>query len=224
MSVQKQDHPSIKVAIPGVSGVGKSTLFEKLIRRENAKWIFLYDHKDGDLARRFKVRPCFDVESLNAATEAGGVVIYNPGKEFPGAPAEGFEFFCRYVWAVKSVLKGKKIFGSDELDALVDERSKPDALCVILDQGRTFQIDCFFIAQAMNAVHNQVRKQFTEIFAMRQGDDNGIAWLDGKFPKGIDWENLPCGVFHYKNLLTGHYEKGGKPFIPKNASRDLRGL
>lgn len=227
MSVQKQDHPSIKVAIPGVSGVGKSTLFERLIRREHAKWIFLYDHKDGDLARRFKVRACFDLADLNAATARGGFVIFNPRKEFPGQPEAGFLFFCRYVWAVKSVLRGKKIFGSDELDSLIDDGDARDALCLILDQGRTFQIDCLFICQAMNAIHNQVRKQFTEIFAFRQGDKNATIWLVGKdqnFFQEHDLLTLKNGCWKYKNLLTGQTASGGKPFTPKNAGRDLRGL
>lgn len=222
MSVQKQNHPSIKVAIPGVSGVGKSTLFEKLILREKAKWIFVFDHKDGDLARRFGVRPCSTIDELEAATARGGFVIYQPGKMFEGEPEKGFEFFTKWVWPVAKILPGKKILASDELDNLLDEH-RP--LCVILDQGRTFQIDCFFICQSMNALHNQVRKQFTEIFAFRQGDGNGTIWLEGK---GCGTEkqllNLKNGEWIYKNLNTGFLKKGGTAFEPKNASRNLSGL
>jgi len=224
MSVQKQDHPSIKIAIAGVSGVGKSTLFEKLVRRHNAKWIFLFDHKDADLARRFDVRACFDLDQLNAAVERGGLVIFNPAKNFPGKPEDGFAWFCRYVWAVKSVLRGKKVFGSDELDGLVDVRSEPDDLCKILDQGRTFQLDCLFICQSMNGIHNQVRKQFTEIFSFRQGDKNGTDFLEGKGFDKAELLSLSNGCWLYKNTNTGKSSKGGKAFEPKNAERDLRGL
>ena len=225
MSAQKQDHPSIKIAIVGTSGAGKSTLFEKLIRRENARWVFLYDHKDGDLARRFRVKACFDGEQVFAAIERGDpVVIYNPSKEFPGKPELGFEFFCELLWSLKSALRGKKVWGCDELDALVDARCEPEPMCKILDQGRTFQFDGIFIAQSMNGIHNQVRKQFTEIFALMQGDKNGLAWL---LERGFDLGELNAltyGEWLYKNRLTGESEKGGTAFVPKNAKRDLRGL
>jgi hypothetical protein len=224
MSVQKQDHPSTKVLITAASGAGKSTLFEKLIRREKAKWIFLYDHKDGDLARRFEVKACRTVEELEIAVVRGGISIFNPGELFPGKPDEGFLFFCEWIWAVKNYLKGKKIFGADELDALVDTHSKPDALCVILDQGRTFQIDCFFICQATNSIHNQVRKQITEIFVMMQDEKNGLAWLEEKGFSTDEIKSLKHGEWLYKNKNTGQSERGGKSFVPKNSSRDLRGL
>lgn len=227
MSVQKQDHPSVKAIITGISGVGKSTLFERLIRRENARWVFLFDHKDGDLSRRFKVRPCFDADGLATATEQGEIVIFNPAKMFAGNSEAGFEWFCHWLWLAKSVLRGKKIFGSDELDSLVDERSKPGALCKILDQGRTFQIDCVFICQSMNAIHNQVRKQFTEIFAFRQGDANGTGWLADKDREWFAPEKLMTlqnGLWLQKNLSTGSTFAGGTAFAPKNSARDLRGL
>lgn len=224
MSVQKQDHPSIKVAVTGVSGTGKTTLWEKLIRREKAKWIFLYDHKEGDLARRFGVRPCYTEDEILAATVRGGLVIYNPSRDWPGKRDQGFLYFSELVYAMCRKLKGKKIFGTDELDALVDNRCEPDTLCEMLDEGRTFQIDCFFIAQSMNGIHNQVRKQITEIFAMRQGDENGCKYLIEKGFIEEELMSLKNGLWIYKNLNTGELVKGGKSFEPKNANRNLQGL
>lgn len=221
MSVQKQDAPSVKVAIPGVSGVGKSTLFEKLIRKEKARHIFVFDHKDGDLSRRFGAKPCYTPEELMDAVERGGFIIFNPGHMFPGEPEKGFAFFCEWVWAVGKLIKGKKIFCGDELDDLLDDR-KP--FCVILDQGRTFEFVCIFICQSMNALHNQVRKQFTEIFAFRQGDARGTVWL---VEKGFDEETLlklENGLWIYKNMNTGSMQNGGSAFKPKNSGRNLSGL
>lgn len=224
MSVQKQDHPSVKVCVCGISGTGKSTLFEKLIRREKARWKFLYDHKGGDMARRFKVKPCRDGGELLAAVERGGLVIYDPGRDFPGRPEAGFAFFCDFVFTVCGELRGRKLFGADELDMLVDARNEPSELCVILDQGRTFQIDCYFIAQAMNGIHNQVRKQITEIFAFTQGDRAGVEWLCAKGFVESELFGLKNGQWIYKNNNTGAAARGGKHFIPKNANRNLAGL
>lgn len=224
MSVQKQDHPSVKVAVCGISGAGKTTLWEKLIRRESAKWLFLFDHKAGDLARRFGVAPCSDLAEMARATMRGGVVIFDPSRDFPGEPEKGFEIWCEAVWEIGTELRGKKIIGTDELDSLVDARSEPEALCKILDQGRTFQMDCYFIAHAMNGVHNQVRKQITEIFAMAQGDDLSAQWLVNRgFPKS-ELETLKNGEWLYHNKNTGQRARGGKSFVPKNAGRNLRGL
>jgi hypothetical protein len=223
MSFQKQDHPAIKVLISGISGTGKSTLFEKLIRRDKAKWVFLYDHKDGDLARRFNAIPCFTIEDFIAAAERGGMVIFNPGRMFPGEPEKGFEEWTEWIWDIRGE-RGKKIIGADELDAIADLHSKPQFLQRILDQGRTYQMDCIFISQAANNIHNLIRKQFTEIFAFMQGDENATIWLK---QKGFDSDallNLPYGKWFYKNVLTSQFSEGGEAFEPKNASRNLRGL
>ena len=228
MSAQKQDHPSIKVLISGTSGSGKSTLLEKLIRREKAKWQFIYDHKEGDFARRFNVRPCFDLDELSGRLEelwpVGGSVIFNPSKIFAGKPEAGFAEFCQFLCRIKAALPGKKMLIADELDALVDNRCEPEALTVILDQGRTFQLDCYFIAQATNGIHNQVRKQIREIFVMLQGTKNGTEWLEEKGFSKPEIDALKHGQWLYKNLNTGTATRGGKAFIPKNAERDLRGL
>jgi hypothetical protein len=227
VSIQKQDHPSIMLCAVGVSGTGKTTLYEKIVRRamRSAKWVFFYDHKDGDFSRRFGIAPCLTPDDLLAALEKpGGVVIFNPCEMFPGEAEAGFLWFCKFVWEVGKNLPGVKIVGADELEAICSERCKPRELCKILDMGRTFQFDCYFVAQSMNGLHNQVRKQIKELFAFRQGDANGTRWLMEKGFDGRQLETLKNGVWHYKNFTTGETQTGGKAFEPRGATRDLRGL
>ena len=232
MSVQKQDHPSIKVCIAGISGTGKSTLLEKLIRREHAKWIFVYDHKDGDQARRFGVTPCKTIEEMEAAVIRGGLLIFDyrffrdgdGNRPFAGKREDGFEFFIEWVESIVRIMRGKKILFADELQALVNENSKPDKLVSMMDELRTFQLDFYFCTSAMNVIHNGVRKQFTEIWAFKQGDKASTVSLEEKGFDRDELMNLKYGEWLYKNGNTGKSERGGKAFVPKNSDRDLRGL
>ena len=80
------------------------------------------------------------------------------------------------------------------------------------------------MATSMNGMHNNVRKEMTEVFAFRQGDENGIVWLAKKGFDGKKLETLENGVWFYKNFNTGETKVGGKAFKPPGATRDLRGL
>ncbi len=151
-------------------------------------------------------------------------MIFNPAKMFPGKKEEGFEIFCKWVWAVCQVLKGRKVLIADELDSLVDTYAKPGDLCAILDEGRTFEIECYFICHATNAIHNLVKKQITEIFVMMQDEKNGLAWLEERGFSADEIKGLKHGEWIYKNKNTGQAARGGKAFVPKNSGRNLAGL
>src|SRR5437763_1721 len=83
---------------------------KKLIRRERAKWVFLFDKKHGDFSRRFNTPPYFDAEQIVQAIERGGFVIFDYRKLFPGEAEKGFDFFTKLVWPICQELKGRKIF------------------------------------------------------------------------------------------------------------------
>ena len=117
MSNQKSDHPSVKVVCVGTSGTGKTTLFMRLIARVRADWVFIYDHKDGDMSRRWGVPSCSSADDLFEAVGAGKrTVVFNPHEMFPGDSEAGFGFFCRFVWEVGRELRGVKLLIADELD------------------------------------------------------------------------------------------------------------
>lgn len=209
MATENFNHPSCKVLITGNSGTGKTTLLEKMVKKEKAKWKFVYDHKHGEFCKRFGTTPCFDGADLTEALERGGFVVFDPIHLFKGRPEEGFAFFCTWCFGICEQFKGRKLFICDELQKLLDTRNDPDELLVILDTGRVYQIDCFMITNATNGIHNRVRNQITEVYAFTQGDKNGCQWLEDK---GLDREkllNLPRFKYIWKNLDSGEVKEGG---------------
>lgn len=195
--------------LTGNSGSGKTTLLESMVRKERARWKFVYDHKHGEFCKRFGAEPCFDGEDLTERLEKGGYVVFDPIHLFKGRPEEGFAFFCKWVFAICEQSKGRKLFICDELQKLLDTRNDPDELLVILDTGRVYQIDCFMVTNASNGIHNRVRQQITEVYAFKQGDKNACEWLE---QKGFDRETLltmPNFKFICKNLDTGEVKEGG---------------
>ena len=182
-SYQDYDWEKCQKLYAGISGTGKTSLMWRHFTQEKARVKFLFDHKEMEFSRRYIMPkggplPAFTADELMERTEKavlenrGGIVAYSPMKEFPGRRDEAFEMFCEWLFAICATFKGRKLFGCDELQAMVDERSKPEPLLVIGDEGRTYQIDCFFITSASNAIHNRVRGQFTEAFCFFHCDKN----------------------------------------------------
>lgn len=222
MSVQQFDHRGEKRLITGTSGTGKTTLFWAQLRAEKARLKFVFDHQ-GEFSSRFKVAPVFDIEGLCEKTSLGGYVCFDPARMIAGgsfrdesgrlSPNQmAFAFFCDYVFEVSQTLKGRKILACDELQKLVSNRDEPQELLVILDTGRRYQLDCFFISQAPNRIHNAVRNQLTVIYTFRQMDANAVKYLaDNGFDEN-EIRNLQNGCYLWRNLDSGENGKGGKAF------------
>ena len=210
MRVQKFDHPSKKVLVTGVSGTGKTTLFEKLIRKEKAKWKFIFDHQ-GEFSARFGKPGAVTISDLCEQTGAGGWVVFDPiqfanetgpdgeRRGLPGA----FAFFCAFVMCISENHAGRKILVCDELQKLVNASRSPDELQTILDTGRRFQLDFYAITQAPNLIHNSIRNQITEIYSFRQCDKNAVVFLTDNGFNENEIRNLPRFKYLWRNLGTG---------------------
>jgi len=201
----------------GKSGSGKTTLFWEHFNKEKARIKFLYDHKAMEFCLRYKCKPVFEPQGLMDRVsqvierERGGIVAFVPSKMFPGEPEAGFEFFCEFVFAISETFKGRKLIGIDEVHRLVGTASKPKPLLTICDIGRTYQMDCFFMASACNTIHNLVLHQMTEIYAFMQGTKNACDFLE---EKGFNREallSLKRGEYHWCDD-TGQTATGGKAF------------
>src|SRR5688572_148294 len=114
--MSNQSHPAVRVIVVGVSSTGKTTLWQKLIEREDAEFYIFYDHKNseagspiGDISRRLNVPPCYSFAEADAALKANSpVVIFDPSKLYPGKPEKGFEDFSTWIWSRGKILKGRK--------------------------------------------------------------------------------------------------------------------
>lgn len=212
MSVQNYDHKASHTIFTGQSGTGKTTLFFEEIKSAKARWKFVFDAKGGEIGKRFNLPSCYTIDDLVAATEKGGWVVFNPSKEFLGRRKEAFAFFCDFVWNISTVLKGKKILCGDELQSVTDKRKPTHELQVILDEGRSYQLDTFFISSAPNRIFCDHRSQFNRVIAFRQIDGNATEFLQ---EAGIDEEavrNLKNGEYLWRHTDTGEAGSGGKAF------------
>jgi GTPase SAR1 family protein len=211
MSVQKFDHKSLKVMVAGVSGTGKTTLFEKLIKAEKSPRKIFFDHQ-GEFSTRFGIKPIYFADELPESLANGGNVCYDPIKEFPGKTPEAFAFFCDLVFEIIQSVKGRKIFVCDEIQILCDAHEMPEGLMKILDTGRRYQCDCFFITNALNGIHNRLRNQITKLHAFRMVEKNSLKFCD---ENGFDSEkirSLKNGEYVWRDFNSGETGEGGKAF------------
>ena len=85
-----------------------------------------------------------------------------------------------------------------------------DALEVCAEQYGWDQLDFYAITNALNAIHNSIRNQTTEIYSFLQSDKNAIAYLT---ENGFDENQIRnLGQFEYlwRNLRTGENNFSGK--------------
>jgi hypothetical protein len=215
-SFQDYDWPECKKLYIGASGCGKTTLcWEHAFKKEKARVKFIFDHKAMEFSRRYlHTLPVFWPDEMDKLVAQGGTVCFSPSKMFPGRPDEGFDYFCEYVFEASQLFRGRKLLICDELQKLVGTSSKPDQLVNICDIGRTFQIDCFFIASASNAIHNLVLGQMTEAYCFRHGHDRACQWeVDNNFDKE-ELLALKKGMWLWRNLYKGGDTKRGGKEIP----------
>ena len=212
MSVQNYDWTADHRIFTGQSGTGKTTLALEMLLKEKAKWKFVFDAKGGEIGHRFKLPTCYTLDDLIRATDAGGWVVFNPSREFPGAKKEAFAFFCDFVWEVAQTFKGRKILFGDELQSCVHKHKPTAEFQIILDEGRSFQLDTRFISSAPNRIYCDHRQQFNRVFAFRQVDGNATEFLK---EAGID-ENqvraLPNGKYLWRFTDSGEAGDGGEAF------------
>jgi hypothetical protein len=203
------DHRADRKLITGKAGSGKTTYFLSVLKKSRARWIFCFD-PEREIARKMGWPVCVDVPTLNAAVTARRPACFDPtglvrSGELADRP-DAFAFFCRYVLCVSRTLHGTKLLAVDELQAVqtTGTAGLPQSFSELLDEGRRQEIDCLFISQSVNRVHDRVRVQLSEIITFCHTDRLPLAWLeqDGFDPGAVSSLQYPGGHLR-RNLHTG---------------------
>lgn len=211
--IQKFDHPPDKRLITGGSGTGKTTLAEKLMSKESARLKFVYDH-DGQFASRYD-HDAVNASQLDEAVAKGGWVVFDPAEDFESDFGKGLEFFCDYILTLSKELKGRKLFYVDELDILTSNKVYPASLVAVMQTGRRYQIDCFFISGQPNNLHNRVQNQFTAVYTFTHANPTALKFLvDNGIPEETI-RGLGEHGWYYRHLRTGEVSTNVKSMDAK---------
>jgi len=176
-------HRPCKILITGASGSGKSTYRTKYLLNAPGETKFIFDHQ-GEFALRCKVKPAFYPSEL-ANGVASGWCIFDPCRIFPGRLPDAFDFFAEFALEICKRQPGRKVFACDELQKLTATNVVSRELAEILETGRRYGLDCCFISQQPNLIHNRIRNQLTELVSFRQMDAMDLDFLE---QNGIDGE------------------------------------
>ena len=221
---QKFDHKAKRVLFVGTSGTGKTELLEKHVRAEKARIKFIFDHQ-GEIADRWGLPACVDVEGFYRGLAIGGWVCFDPvkicqevtGREKDGTPIRlGLFRSCELVMQIffecSQQIGGRKILVFDEIQRIYKSTCNPAELQNILETGRRWQIDVFGVSQAPNLIHNSIRAQMRELYSFRLTEDNALKFLSQNGFDETKIRLLPDGKYVWRNTDSGESGEGGTAF------------
>lgn len=204
-------HRPIKTVITGKSGSGKTTYFQRLLENGAVnywKTVFVYDWQ-GEISERVKIAPVFKLEELPSKLDMTWV-IYDPSLEFEGDYETGFSAFADWSFKICKATDAPpfpRLFSCDEVQLLQTNKDIAPELQTILQTGRRWALDCAFVSQQINELHNVFRAQSTEVVTF-QHIDPYVLDVIGKW--GFDPEQvstLATGEYLYHND-RGMFEQG----------------
>jgi hypothetical protein len=217
------DHPAFREMTVGTGGVGKTTAFIERLKKQKASVVWIFDHKH-EFCRKLNSPAIYSIPELCRATAKGGYVCFDPCRLWPDDKIAAFRFFCDFVYGVSAEIPGRKILVADEIHRLTEKSKRPRELLLCVDDGRCFRLDCMFVGQASNSMHNEFRNQITELYTFRQADKNAVVFLEDNGFDPDEVRALRPGEWLWRNFNTGQAARGGKAFEIKSPSTRNAGV
>lgn len=198
---------SDKILITGKSGTGKTTYLIRYLLAVPYDFVWAFDHQ-SELSELLKVENAVTTQDIEEQTWQG-FCLFDPAILFPGEMHAGFDFYSDYVFQFSQRSPGKKLFVCDEFQLFSQTDSFSWELSRLIENGRRYQIDCLFISQQPNLIHNRVRNQLTEVVCFQQTDWRVLQCLAewGFDPQEVSTLKVP-GYFVINNFRTGKVQRG----------------
>lgn len=161
----------------GRTGSGKTIFVRRLaLNAPGVACRFVFDWNDRFTfdwrGRKLPLVTCQDVAGMNQSL-ASRWVIYNPGREFPGAAfdrkigLEALKHFCRYVRHTAKSGPGRKLVCIAELWMFCTEDSIPPELALLAQDGRSDGVEFVFDTQRPEKLNPSLVGAATEIVCFR---------------------------------------------------------
>lgn len=211
-----------RYCISGISGVGKSTMIERLVKLMNKDKTFIFDHQE-EFAGRFSL-PETNLESLGESIKDNTrIICFNPRMDFGTNVQSAYAWFTRYVYDYSWLTpKEEKVFVCDEQQDFIDSYNSEEGLNLILQNSRKQQLNSVLACQQENTINNIARNQVTHRVYFHQEDSTSAKHA---ISKGISLEELiSLKTGEYILLHNGTRENGNlfkKSFDKRGESRHV---
>ncbi len=180
--------------VTGASGTGKTTFcLRYLVNDRRLAWRAVWD-ADGQIAQRLGLAAAGTAEELGASVE-DGFSLFDPNVLFPGRHAEGFAWFCGWVWATAATIPGRKVLLVDEVWRYCSNVAIPQTLAECIQTGRVRGLSCMFATQRPNRLNEAITNEVTECVAFRLQGDNALRRV----------EELGCPAAEVARLVPGSW-------------------
>jgi hypothetical protein len=174
----QRSHKRNHTGIFGGGGSGKTTFATKYICNATSELVSIFDPED-EFSEILGIDQAETPEEIDAAIRSGWF-LFGPHRMFAGDLEGALAYFSSLVLRVSMELPGRKFFVVDELGRYVSGSSVPKPLKVLVQTGRRYGIDCVFIGQQPNELHNTIRTQLSSVVCFQLTDETAL-----EFPKNF---------------------------------------
>jgi hypothetical protein len=190
----------------GQSGSGKTTFaLRYLVNAPDLVARFAWD-VDGQISSRLGVPAAVDPEELEASL-ADGWTVFDPHAMFPGRLAEGFAWFCGWVFEACGRGPGRKVLLVDEVWRYCSPTAIPPTLAECVQTGRVRGLSSMFATQRPNRINESITNETTELVCFRLQGANALRVVQ-ELGAPAEVASLPPGAWIARDLRLGGSLRG----------------